>query len=371
MAHAPKHPHNPCLLGENEEKVVAGHWELLRRNKEFRALSARWLKSEEFRCSHALSPNYHDMQNHTPRCAWDWMLTAAQRVRLAKFQIEKLHWLFDNDFNFGPIICRENFPAAAVTGKNWRKFLWVEPLPNPPLPITVNQSWNRTPDLFKQQFRLAYASANEFGEINARFQEHGNILARAASRLAAGDPLNEISVIADYLFALGKELRDLAEFSKVFKIPNGRCSEKRFKSFLGQIHDSFKASNLLLPTKTYDTHESYLGTTEDWLWFLEAECLGLDIRKSADCYKLAEIYSGKLRQRAMRGQAPRRAKAHGHTGSKFSSKVIKNRRIVVKRHVLTIDKGFARPIHGLHLSRVRVLPERAFFASGDTSGVGF
>ena len=337
MAYTPKHPHNPCLLGENEEKVVAGHWELLRRNKEFRALSARWLKSEVFRRSHALSPNYHDMQNHTPRCAWDWMLTAAQRVRLAKFQIEKLHWLFDNDFNFGPIICCENFPAAAVTGKNWRGYLKVESLPNPPPPITVDQSWNCTPDLFKQQFRLAYASTNEFGEINARFQEHGKSLARAASRLAAGDPLNEISVIANYLFTLGSELRNLAEFFKVFKIPKCRCSEKRFKSFLGQIHDSFKASNLLLPTKTYDTHESYQGTDEDWLWFLEAERLGLDIRKSADCYKLAEIYSGKLRQRAMRGQAPRCAKAHGHTGSKFSSEVIKNRRSTVKRHVLTIE----------------------------------
>jgi hypothetical protein len=330
--------YNPNCEATNGEKVVAGHWELLRRNKEFRALSARWLKSEEFRRFHALSPNYHDMQNHTPRCAWDWMLTAAQRVRLAKFQIENLRWLLDDNFNFGPIICRENFPPAKVTKKNWRKFLQVEPLPNPPPPITVSQSWNCTPDLFKQQFRRAYASPNEFGEINARFQEHGKFLANAASRLGAGDPHNEASVIADYLFTLGSELRDLAEFSKVFKIPKCRYSEKRFKSFLGQIHDSFKASNLLLPTKTYDTHESYQGTTEDWLWFLEAERLDLDIRKSADCYKLAEIYSEKLRQRAMRGKAPRRAKAHGHTGSKFSSKVIKNRRSVVKQHVRTIEK---------------------------------
>jgi hypothetical protein len=330
--------YNPNCEAANEEKVVAGHWELLRRNKEFRALSARWLKSEEFQRAHALSPHYHDMQNHTPRCAWDWMLTAAQRVRLAKFQIERLHWLFDDDFNFGPIICRENFSPAAVTKKNWRKFLRVEPLPNPPTPITVDQSWNCTPDQFKQQFRLAYAPPNEFDEINARLQEHGKSLARAASRLAAGDPLKEISVIADYLFALGKELRDLAEFFKVFKIPKCRCSEKRFRSFLGQIHDSFKASNLLLPTKSFDIHKSYHGTDEDWLWFLEAERLGLDIRKSADCYKLAEIYSEKLRQRAIRGKAPRRAKAHGHTGSKFSSKVIKNRRSVVKQHVRTIEK---------------------------------
>jgi hypothetical protein len=329
--------YNPNCEATNAEKVVAGHWELLRRNKEFRALSAHWLKSEKFRRSLALSPNYHDMQNHTPRCAWDWMLTAAQRVRLARFQIENLRWLFDNDFNFGPIICRENFPAAAVTGKNWRKYLRVEPLPDAPPPITVGQSWNCTPDLFKQQFRRADASANEFGEINARLQEHGISLARA-SKLAAGGSLKGISDIAGDLFTLGKELRELAEFFKVFKIPKSRYSEKQFKLFLGQIHDSFKASNLLLPTKTYDTHESYLGTTEDWYWFLEAERLGLDVRKSADCYKLAEKYSETLRERAIHGKAPLRTKAHGHTGSKFSSKVIKNRRSAVRRHVLNIEK---------------------------------
>jgi hypothetical protein len=40
----------------------------------------------------------------------------------------------------------------------------------------------------------------------------------------------------------------------------------------------------------------------------------------------------------MRAKAPRRTKAHGHTGTKFSSQVIKNRRRVVRQHVLTLEK---------------------------------
>jgi hypothetical protein len=95
---------------------------------------------------------------------------------------------------------------------------------------------------------------------------------------------------------------------------------------------------LLLPTKTYDLHKTYQGTEEDWHWFLEAERFGLDIRNSADLYKLSEHYCEDLRQRAMRAKAPPRTKAHGHTGTKFSSQVIKNRRSVVKQHVLTIEK---------------------------------
>ncbi len=321
----------------NAEKVIAGHWECLRRNVDFRSLSKRWLASEKFRLKHALSPDYYDMENHTPRCAFDWMLPTVERVRLAEFQIENCRWLLDRDFNFGPIVCHENFAPVAVTRQNWREFLRVEPMPHAPPPVTVSQSWNRTPDEFKRQFRLAYFSAHEFGEINARLAEHGTCLARLASRLNAGDPLKEVSVIANYLFGLGQELRELAEFCKVFKIPTSRVSEKRFKAFLGQIHDSFKASGLLVPTKTYDTHNSFQGTNEDWRWFLQAEDLGLDIRKSADVHRLAEIYSEDLRQRTIQGQAPRRAKPHGHSGTKFSSRVIKNRSSTVKRHVLAVE----------------------------------
>jgi len=67
--------YDPNSQASNTEKVIAGHWELPRRNEEFRKLSRRWVQSEVFRQSHALSTHYHDMQNHTPRCARDWMLS--------------------------------------------------------------------------------------------------------------------------------------------------------------------------------------------------------------------------------------------------------------------------------------------------------
>jgi hypothetical protein len=277
------------------------------------------------------------------------MLTVEQRLRLAEFQIEKLHWFFEPDFNFGPIICRENFSRAAVTRKNWRDFLRVEPRPNAPPPITVSQSWASVPELFKEQFLLAYSSNAEFGEVNARLDELGNLLRIAAIKLAAGEPLTEIHSIANSLLDFGSELHQLAEFSKVFKIPKRCYSEKRLNQLLDEIRESFQAARLLVPTKRYDTHASYQGTSEDWRWFLEAERLGLDIHKSADAYKLAEIYSEDLRQRTMSGKAPRRAKGHGFSGTKVPSLVLKNRRSIVKRHVLTI-KEWIRAAYTRHTS---------------------
>ncbi len=342
-------PYDPNGEGANEETVVAGHWELLRRNKTFRAVSERWLQSETFRQSHGLSPDYHDLQHHTPRCAWDWMLTPSQRVRLAKFQIKHLSWFFDARFNFGPLLTRENFPAARVSRTNWRTLFDVAPLPNAPDPLTIGQAWNRTPEIFKQQFRLAYGPPDGFGEANSWLQENGTLLARAASRIATGDPQNESQAIADALWTLGSELRDLAEFYKVFTIPRSPLPENRFNHFLAQIRENFRAAGLLVPTKKYGLHKSYLGTAEDWRWFLEAERLGLDIRQSADLYKLAAIYCEDLRQRAMRGNAPRRAKGHGFSGSKISSKLIKNRRSTVKRHVLSIE-GWIQKVYPLRRS---------------------
>lgn len=329
--------YDPNLETTNTERVIAAHWELLRRNNTFSVLSRRWLKSERFRRSHALSPAYHDLEHHTPRCAWDWMLSAQQRCQLAEFQIKHLSWFLRSDFNFGPIICEASFSPAAVTSKNWQDFLRVRPLVDPPPPITVEVSWASTPDLFKKQFRVAYGSTHEFSEVNGRLQEHGKALACIAAKLAHGDRLREAPVIADYLFTLGHELREWSEFYKVFKIPKRPCSEQQFRSSLDQIQRSFRAAKLLFPTKAYDLHQSYQGTPEDWRWFLESERRGLDVRKSADASKLAALYSDDLRQRAMRNKAPRQAKAHGFSGSILPSRVVKNRRSTVRRHVRTIQ----------------------------------
>jgi hypothetical protein len=333
--------YDPNCEETNEETVIAAHWECLRRNSEFRSLSERWLKSENFRHSYALTSDYHDLQHHTSRCALDWMLTTTQRVRLAKFQIENRKWIFDCRFNFGPLVCHENFPPVAVTRENWRKFYRVEPMPDPPPPIHVDQPWNKTADLFKEKFRIAYSSDYHFGEINPGLNSVADFLRNAGIRLAR-DSVKESPIIAPLLFKLGSELRDLAEFCKAYAIPKRRHSEKQFKSFLEQIRENFNASVPLIPTKTYDAHKSYLGTIEDWRWFLKAESMGLDVRKAADLRTLSERYSEDLRERAIRGKAPRRAKAHGFTGSKIPGKVIKNRRRTVKRHVLTIESWIRR-----------------------------
>jgi hypothetical protein len=329
--------YDPNTEATNDEIVVAGHRELLRRNKEFRSLSVRWLKSEKFRRGFVLTADYHDLQQHTPRCALDWMLTAAQRVRLAEFQIGKFRWFFDNRFNFGAIICREKLPPLALTRENGRNFVSVEPLPDAPPPITVEQSWDCVSNLFKEQFRLAYRTPNEFGEVNSRLAGLSRLLRVVGGKLAVGDRFNEMPIMAHILFLIGTELRDLAEFSKVFKIPKLGYCEKRFSEILARIRESFNASVPLTPTKKYDTHKSYQGTTEDWKWFLEAESLGLDIHRSADLWELSRRYCEELRNRSMRGKAPRRTKSRGFSGSAILSKDIKNSRNTVKGHVKKIE----------------------------------
>lgn len=333
--------YDPNCEETDEETVIAAHWECLRRNSEFRSLAERWLKSEKFRFSFALTSDYHDLQHHTPRCALDWMLTTAQRLRLARFQIKNFKWIHDCRFNFGPIICQENFSPVALTQKNLSKYFQLAPLKHLPLPLRVDRPWGEAPDLFKKQFRVAYGSDYHFGEISQGLNSVAKFLRDAGVSLHR-DPLKNGPTIAPLLFKLGSEMRDLAEFCKIFAIPKLRYSEKRFKSFLEQIRENFHESVPLVPTKTYDAHKSYLGTVEDWRWYLEAESLGLDVRKAADLRKLSERYSEDLRQRAMRGKAPGRAKAHGHTGSKIPSNVIKNRRRTVKRHVLAIKSWIRR-----------------------------
>src|SRR5207248_2708156 len=114
------------------------------------------------------------------------------------------------------------------------------------------------------------------------------LLGIAASRLATGNPLGEAKNIAKFLFDLSRKMRDLVEFSKVFIIPKRAQSEQTFNQSIEKFRQSLKSEKLLIPTKKYDLHRSYKGTREDWRWFLTAEHLGLDIRKSADLCKLAE-----------------------------------------------------------------------------------
>lgn len=329
--------YNPNSEATNEEQVIAAHWELLRRNKKFRSLSARWLKSEKFRRGFVLTSAYHDLQRHTPRCAWDWMLTSEERVRLANFQIANLKWVFDSRYNFGPLICPQEFSAIEVTRENFRQYFRPECLPNPPAPLRVDQCWREVPDLFKTQFRTAYNSGFEFGEIASSLASVAKFL-RDAAVLLKRDALKNSVEVAKLLFNCGSELRDLAEFCKVYSIPRGCYSERQFKKFLERVRADFNATIPLTPTKKYDAHKSYYGTAEDWRWFLEAEWRGLDIRTSADLLALSKVYSEDLRGRVKRGNAPHRTNGYGFKGTSIRYKLVKNRRITVKRHIENIEK---------------------------------
>jgi hypothetical protein len=334
--------YDPNSEATNEKMAVAGHWELLRRNRAFQELSEHWSKSDDFRRLHAMSSDYHNLRVHTPRCALDWMLTTEQRVALAKFQIDKLRWMVDSRFNFGPFVCHESFSRAALTRENFRECYCLELLPDAPAPLRIDQPWNTTPEIFKREFFVAYDPSNRLTRVNEKLEEISKMLRIAGAKLANGDKLKEMSIIGDILFDTGTKLHDMAELGHIYKLPRRRFSEKQLNEQLERIRKDFKDSNLLIPTATYDTHKSYQGTTEDWRWFLEAEDRRLNIQNPPELWKLSELYCEVLRERALHGKAPPRAQTHGFTGSKFPSKVIKNRRRTVERHVLTIEGWIRR-----------------------------
>jgi hypothetical protein len=340
MAHEPEPPFNPCdkKLQENEQ-VFACRWELLRRNKQFQAVTKKWVASDSFRKAHALTPDYNDVL--VPRCALDWMLTSKQRIGLAKFQIEKFKWKLKPYPNFGPIIYRQK-PSVSISRKSIADFVELRRMENAPKPVTLDQAWNKVPEPFKHQFRYAVLPTPlkpAFDSINKTITDTSRFLWKISRYLDAGDPQHEMKEMAGQLCELGVRLHDLSANYQLYRIAHGSYSSTTFKKYLARITADFSGPHgeIYAATK-YDRHRSFLGTTEDWHWFLEAEQRGLDIKKSADLTTLAKLYCEDLRQRAMRGKAPQRTKAHGHTGESFSYKVVKNRRATVKRHVLSIQE---------------------------------
>lgn len=337
--HATEQPYNPATEASDEEKRYACRWELLRRCLQFRAVAKKWVATDSFRKAHALTPDYNDVL--VERCALDWMLTPEQRLDLARFQIEELRWKRHPHPNFGPITYRQK-SLVGMSRKNAADLLKLRPLQNAPKPVTPNEAWDKVSESFKRDFRLAVRPAllkSAFAPINSIIADASRLVRVIGRKLALGDPFHEMNGMAEALEEIGEKLHDLASLHQLYRLVRGPYSSKTFKGFLAQIEKDFSGPHgEIFDGRKYDRHRSYLGTVEDWRWFLEAERLGLGIRKSADLRTLSELYSEDLRQRKMRGKAPPRAKVHGHTGSKFSGKVIKNRRIVVKRHVRTIEK---------------------------------
>ena len=330
--------YNPATETESEEQVVASRWELLRRKTEFQAVAKEWIASESFRKNHSLTPAYCDFARLVPRCALDWMLTAERRAALAHFQIEKRTWQLGKHRNFGPIIWRFRNSAAAMSRKTAYGSIEVRPMTNTSKPISFNNAWDSVSEHFKRQFRFAVLPRKpSFALINETIGEAALVLGIIARKLQAGDPLHEMEIMAAFAFELGADLYQLAGNYRLYRIAHGGYSNSAFKGFLNRIKEDFSGSfGEISDGRKHDSHRSYLGTEKDWHWFLEAERLKLDIKKSPDLYRLAELYYDDLRRQKMRGQAHPRTKAHGHTGAPVSSKDKRNHRNDVRKHILKI-----------------------------------
>ena len=342
--HNQERPSKPATETDSVAEVIRLQWELLRRNTAFRAIAEKWVASEQFRNSHALTPEYRHFCRLAPRCALDWMLTVEQRLALARVQIEKHTWQLGKNRNFGPVTWGWRDPLARMSRKTAYDTIEVRALENARAPITTDMDWNAVPELFKRQFRVAvHPRMPSFAPINKSIEQVVLFLGIIARKLQAGDPLHEMDGMASVAFEHAAELHQLAGNYRLYRIAHGDYSNASFNQFFERIKQDFKGPyGQLFSGRKHESHRSYLGTDQDWKWYLEAESRGLNIHKSADLYKLAEPYYEDLRCRKMRGQAHPHAKAHGHTGSRISSRDKRNCRTAVKRHIQSIQKWIER-----------------------------
>jgi hypothetical protein len=316
---------------DGQEQLVAAHWEAMRRNAGFREIAERWIVSEEFRHAHVETDAYHNAQVHFPRCSLDWMITSKERVKLSEFQREKLRWFRDLRYNFGPIQCRQNMPLEYLTRETAKDFVTVEPAEGTARRLKLTNSWKSAPKGFKDQFRFAILQPMELEEIGEDLKEVGNRLRQIAAGLAGSGPPVEDAIIAHFLSEAGTTLRDIGEFNRVFSIPHRNYSQNTFSAELNRIEAAFKNDGRIKPEKKYNLHKSYLGTAADWHWFLEAEHRGLDPRRDADAYALADLYSEDLRRQGSHRR--KNAKSHGFQGTKVPAKAKANRRATIRRHI--------------------------------------
>jgi hypothetical protein len=321
-------PYNPCDESGNHEQVAAAHWECLRRNVHFGEIATHWLKSEKFRRSHVLTSAYHHQSVHFPRCALDWMLTPAQRLSLARFQVKRLFWFIDGRFNFGAIVSELTVSREYLGRKEVPDAYSLKVMPDAPPPLRLEHNWAGASAPFKVQYRVAAHQA-------AEFQDFTPVLRLIGRYLAAGDPHNEKQIFARELTEFGDLLYDMGEFHKVFGFPNLILTRKRLEADFAKVRETYKRLGLLRPPNQYPK-KSYYGTVEDWRWFLLAEKQGLNWRKSSDLYQLARLYSDHIRDQF----AARRPNAapHGFREASVPSKVLRNRRSTLKRHCQSIHQ---------------------------------
>ena len=267
--------YSPWDEDTNSEQTIAAHWELLRRNQSFQSVASRWCESPDFRIQHCLTTDYRSGQVHYQRCALDWMLSPTERLQLAEHQIAKMHWFRILRFNFGPIRARYTSSLLGKTSaKAIREALDIQPIHMTGNPVCLSQNWSILPAEFQQQFRLACIEPSEVSEITPAVQQTAALLRRVGHNLARKElSRDELLKIADDLAGHGDELREIGEFNKIFSMPLKNYSRNAFESGLEFIRTSFLKDRRVRidPERKYNLHKSYMGTKEQWRWFLESE----------------------------------------------------------------------------------------------------
>jgi hypothetical protein len=322
--------YNPCDESTNQEQVVAARWELLRRNVRFQQLAQQWVESREFRIQHADTPEYHDQKVHFPRCALDWMLTPPERVEVLRVQEVKNHIFVDPRFVFGPVELKRTTSELETMKKRGCDCHRIKPCTWHNL-LKLEDSWRMAPAPFKAQFRFAVQGDIGFQKLREQFAELGSYLQWAAHRLASDVGDAQRLEITEKLFNAGSWFDNLAEHHRIFALPNATYTPNGLKHQFEQILDDFKASGQFDRRAQYSRQKNFLGSAEDWKWFLTAEKHGLDWRKSADLYRLAQLYTDQLKPRPGK---PNRAnvKTYGGIDQPSKSTLVKNRRSTVANH---------------------------------------
>ena len=277
---------NPAKAGE--EATSAALWELLRRNKRFSAYAQEWIDSERFRRRESIDfegPKecYLQVSDYV-RCALDWMLTPEQRCNLAKDQIRNLTFKTQPEYNFGPILVQKNYswirePITRDTiGQMWK----VAPDPRGESPLRISQPWDKTPNQFRNQFTLGFKGP-EMVCVDPTHNGHG--LFKHANQLLGNPDPEEVKQIAQELVFLSDQLRRLGGDFLVFALPRVNLSRRLFDRMMKQIeNDYLKAGLKITGPRRFDTRRSFLGTSEDWEWFLESEA------QAFNHYSTAEVY---------------------------------------------------------------------------------
>ena len=241
--------YNPHEELTEQEKVVASLWECLRRNNRFRQDFKQWQTDPEFRKQHAVTENYHNKEAHYARCAFDWALSTAERLELARCQITNRYWFRDTRFNFGRITFGDSL--VPEPGKNGTR-------------LSVDQCWRAAPAGFRKQFRFAWSPPCAMEEITDRLREDSKLIRELPEKIWAKKEVKEAELIR--LQKIGIRLAQDADRNKIFAIPNGHWPEKSFDELSDRFRTAF--SGKITPGKKYNLHGSYLGTQREWLAFL-------------------------------------------------------------------------------------------------------